>query len=258
MRYTRKRTGDFLILVHGALADERMWFTHMDNLSQSYDVISISLRHFDDSNEGGFGLNTHAADLADFINVLAEEKKVNIAAWSYGADVVLNMLVGNNIPLENIFLYEPGYPGCLSEEELVEWKKDSDKMFEPVFDKFIEGNLEDAVEALIDGSGNKEGYFLRQTEEIRHQQLEKAHTLNMQLNQVESPKISERGISGITLPFIVGFGSKTRDLFRLVSRKTVSLACNASYKVIEGEGHMLPMENPKKFSMILIENLKTS
>ena len=41
MQYTRIGTGDYLILVHGALADEKMWYPHIESLRFEYEVRSF-------------------------------------------------------------------------------------------------------------------------------------------------------------------------------------------------------------------------
>ncbi|MBZ0179465.1 MAG: alpha/beta hydrolase [Melioribacteraceae bacterium] len=97
---------------------------------------------------------------------------------------------------------------------------------------------------------------MNQTEIIGKQQLAKAHTLTSQLNQKESPEITESKISGIALPFVVSFGSMMRDIFRLILKKVATSTKNARLLIIESEGHMLPIENPEKFSKIINDRLQ--
>ena len=251
MKHTKIGTGDYLVLVHGALTDETMWLPHREHLQSDYEVVAITQRHFADAAEGGFGLNTHADDLASFLCDLAGEKPVFVVGWSYGADVVLNMLVRHSIDLAGALLYEPGFPGCLTEEEMDAWLADANAMFGKVFEHFSQGRLGLAVETMIDGSGNKPGYFLNQDPGVRDQQLAKANTLALQLNQQEQPEINRSTVADIRVPLTVGFGAETRAMFRLVSLKTAECAEAAVLVEVVGEGHMLPQENPAKFAEII-------
>ncbi|MDE1462196.1 alpha/beta fold hydrolase [Spartinivicinus poritis] len=260
MKYIKQGSGEYLILVHGALTDATMWLPHINHLKADYEVISVTLRYFngEDEDKGDFGLNTHANDLAELLAKLSTDKPINIVGWSYGADVVLNMLLQHKVEnISGIFLYEPGFPGCLAEQEMEMWLSDANTMFGKVFKHFSEGKLELAVETLIDASGNKQGYFKSQHLAIRELQLSKAYTLAYQLNQQEQPEITCTNVSNIRNPLVIGFGSQTRDIFRLVSTSTATLSEAIEVKKIVGEGHMLPQENPEKFSA-LVKNVISS
>ena len=248
MKLIQQGTGDYLVLVHGALADRFMWLPHIKQLESDFEVISVSLRHFEGQDTGGFGLNTHAEDLTQLLQELPQHKPINLVAWSYGADVVLNALVNTPLPIAKIFLYEPGYPGCLQGETLESWQADANSMFGPVFEHVANGHLERAVEALIDASANKIGYFQSQSNTAKDLQLAKAHTLTHQLNQQENAAITPTTIREINAPIVLGFGLNTRELFRVVTVKTAQLAPNTEIKEIPGANHMLPQENPRMFS----------
>ncbi|MBF4281125.1 alpha/beta hydrolase, partial [Vibrio anguillarum] len=92
MKYFQKGSGEYLVLVHGALTDGSMWLPHTDFLAQYFDVVSVTLSHFDNDHSLSFGLNSHAQELYDLVKKLVSDKPVNVVGWSYGADVVLNMI----------------------------------------------------------------------------------------------------------------------------------------------------------------------
>ncbi|WP_051012855.1 alpha/beta fold hydrolase [Gallaecimonas xiamenensis] len=251
----RKGSGNYLVLVHGALTDGAMWLPHMAYLAAHFEVVSISLRHFERPEEGSFGLNSHADDLGKVISALLEEKPVSVVAWSYGADVVLNMLAKQAMPLAKVFLYEPGYPGCVKEEAMGAWLEDANAIFGAVFEHFGHGHLEQAVEALIDGTGNRPGYFQAQPDDVKALQLSKAFTLAQQLHQQEQPQLDPQRVAQIETPIILGHGSATRDMFKLVTRHTA--ATSERFQLLEaaGQGHMLPQADPEAFSRMVVEAL---
>ena len=251
MKYKREGNGDYLVLVHGALTDSSMWNDHLAYLTADFEVVSLTLRCFDEGDVEGFGLNTHADNLAELVNQLSEDKAVNIVGWSYGADVVLNALVKHDLSVAKVFLYELGYPGCLQEPELGAWQLDANKMFGPVFEHFSSGNLAQAVESLIDGSGNEQGYFHGQSEAVKALQLAKKYTLSYQLNQKEQPLINAETVSKINAPVVFGYGENTRDLFKLVTVRASELLGSSQLKELRGESHMMPQEKPKEFSQYI-------
>lgn len=251
MKYIQKGNGDYLVLVHGALTDGSMWLPHVEYLKSDFEVVSVSLRHFEGPETGGFGLNSHADELAELLHKLLKYKPVNIVGWSYGADVVLNVLAKNDLSIPKVFLYEPGYPGCLQGEPLEDWQADANAMFGKVFEHFSSGNPELAVESLIDGSGNKQGYFKSQSKSVKELQLSKAYTLAYQLNQQEQPAIDPLSISKITVPIVFGYGQETRYIFKLVTRSAAQLSDKAELHELSGESHMLPQENPEEFSRLI-------
>lgn len=50
----------------------------LEALASKFDVIAVTLRHFDEGDIGGFGLNTHADDLIELLNELDERKPMHI------------------------------------------------------------------------------------------------------------------------------------------------------------------------------------
>ncbi|WP_375058258.1 alpha/beta fold hydrolase [Zobellella sp. DQSA1] len=253
MEYIKKGNGDYLVLVHGALTDGSMWIPHIEYLESHFEVISVTLSHFEKPEECGFGLNTHADELAELVRKLLASKSVYIVGWSYGADVVLNMLAKEDVAVSKVFLYEPGYPGCVKENDMGVWAADASAMFGKVFEHFSNDNLELVVELLIDGSGNRLGYFQSQNKDVKNLQLSKAYTLASQLNQQEQPVINAQNISNIKVPISFGYGLESRAIFRLATVSSAESSEISTLVGIEGEAHMFPQESPKKFSNYIKE-----
>ncbi|BBM03045.1 alpha/beta hydrolase [Microbulbifer sp. GL-2] len=234
-----------------------MWEPYIQLLSKEFRVISFTQRYFGVNGRdltGNFGIDTHAEDLISYIRVKTH-KPVHLAAWSYGADVALNAAIKSPTLFKSLFLYEPGYPGHLDSEEMAEYMQDAEAMFGKVFQSVSNGNLEEAVESLIDGSGNKVGYFSSQSQKYRTQQLENAHTLPLQLSQSEQPPLDKTNLSRIQLPTTVAFGRDTRSLFRIVSKSAAAHIPNSKLVDVFSANHMLPLENPEQFSLLIKEHI---
>ncbi|MFA0810225.1 alpha/beta fold hydrolase [Microbulbifer epialgicus] len=257
INHPQRKSGEALILLHGALADERMWEPHIEILTKDFNTISITQRHFGTSGESsaeGFGINTHADDLINFLTKL-DSGPTHLAAWSYGADVALNAAIKSPELIKSLFIYEPGYPGCLNDQEMNEYMQDAEAMFGKVFQAVSEGELKEAAEFLIDRSGNAAGYFSAQSLAHRTQQLENAHTLPLQLSQTEQPTLDKTSLSGIQVPTTIAYGSDTRSLFKIVSRSVSAYIPNSNLIEISSANHMLPLENPEQFSHLIKEHI---
>lgn len=249
-----------VFLVHGALADERMWRDHLELLKDVGDVRAVTLPNFGpeaNAQKGEFGMNTHAESLARIVGDPRLSGPVHLVGWSYGADVALNLLVRHPGKIASVLVYEPGYPGCLTEQEMHDFGKDAGAMFGPIFTLAADGELHGAVEALVDGSGNRLGYFASQPEPVRTQQLENAHTLPGQLHQQETPDLDPAHLSKLATPVTVAWGANSRPLFRIVSGAVARTVPDARAVAVDRATHMLPVEDPRRFADLVRDHLRS-
>lgn len=257
--YVETGDGAPLILVHGALADLRMWAPIMEELAARHRVLAPTQRHFGprgSAHAGGFGVETHARDLIALIRTLGLGPCA-LAGWSYGADVALRALSLEPATFDHALLVEPGFPGLLEGPELEAFSADAKEVFGPVFGLVADGALEAAVETLIDGSGGAPGTFRDQPAEHRRQQMENAHTLPKQLAQSEEPRIDRVTVNRIAARTHVAWGSATRPLFRLVSQAAARHIPGASAHVLEGATHLFPLAQPALFASEVHRALRT-
>ena len=98
-------SGETIVFVHGALSDLRTWDAIREDVAKKYRVVAYTQRYFgtgpwqDDGK--GFGVATHADDLAKFIAAL-DAGPVHVVGWSYGGQVAATAAVqrryGNTAP----------------------------------------------------------------------------------------------------------------------------------------------------------------
>lgn len=250
--------GDLILFVHGALADARMWQPHIECLGGVCQGYAVSQRYFGTQGQehsGEFGINQHAQDLLQWLQALPGDIRVHLVGWSYGADVVLAALTHAPNQVASAFVYDPGYPGCLSKEEMGEFMADAGAMFDPVIPHLEEGRLEQAVAALIDGSGQALGYFQQQPAVLQQQQLDNAHTLVQQMQQAPATDLCAARLSAITVPVTLATGARSRVLFRLVTQ-SVKPHLAAVRWLQPDANHMWPLEQPTAFVAALHEHLQ--
>ena len=65
-------------------------------------------------------------------------------------------------------------------------------------------------------------------------------------------------LSKVNLPLTISYGSHTRDMFRLVCDALKLALKSADLHIVEAEGHLLPLENPEKFSTIVKSHIENA
>lgn len=251
MEFFMQGEGAPVLLLHGALADHRMWEKHSELLADHYTAITCTQRYFgkraapaDDAYP--FGIQTHLQDLRQLIET-ADRGPVHLVAWSYGADVALALALQAPHLVRSLFLYEPGCPVYLNEAQMQIFMTDAEAMFGPIFPVVAQNHLEMAARLLMDASGGHEGYFEKQEEALRVQQLENAHSLALQTTQAEPPAITPEQLSQLRMPVALLCGEQTRPLFRVVFDAASAALHGVQARVLPGVGHMLPLEDPDSF-----------
>ncbi|PHM73668.1 alpha/beta fold hydrolase [Xenorhabdus kozodoii] len=237
-----------LLFLHGALADSYMWSQHLIELEDTVSPMALSLRHFGGSSKvGNFGIETHANDVIAVIRKM-NCSSLHLVAWSYGADVALLAVLKAPELFRSLFLYEPGYPSHLTEDDLALFMADAQAMFGPLFAATGIRKLPEMVEILIEGSGNRKGYFASQPEAVRMVQLAQADTVIKQLDQKERPDINVNALATIKLPVHIAYGEYSRPLFQLVSASAARNIPNCQSEIVTRVTHMFPIEQPAAFS----------
>lgn len=243
--------GPPIVLVHGALADRRLWDRHLPRLAGAgLRAIAITLPHHgpppaaDDPRP--FGLRAHTDALADFIDMMAAGP-VHLVAWSYGAHAALTLAVERPALLRSVFVYEPGMPTWLeSAHDREAFAADAQALFAPVVAAVTAGDLEAALVHLIDGSAGAPGHFARQSAATQHVERDNVHTLPRLLQQTPPPALSAAQLAAITVPTCVAAGELTRPAYGVVSR-AAQAALPAQALTVRGAGHMWPDEAPDAF-----------
>ena len=243
--------GTPVVLVHGALADRRLWDRHLPLLARAgHRAIAVTLPHHGPPvgapDARPFGLRTHTDALAAFIAALGRGP-VHLVAWSYGAHAALTLAVERPALLRSVFVHEPGFPTFVEdEEELRRFGADAQARFAPVAAAVAQGDLDAALVHLIDGSAGRAGAFVAQGEATRRIERENAHTLPLLLQQTPAPPLSAAQLRGIRVPACVAAGALTRPAWGIVSR-AAQAALPAHALTIAGAGHMWPDEDPAAF-----------
>jgi pimeloyl-ACP methyl ester carboxylesterase len=256
LEYFERGAGTPVIFVHGAPSDCRMWEAHCAALAPHYRAVAYTQRHFGRSGREHaqgppFGVWTHANDLAALVAALAAGP-AHIVAWSYGGHVALTAATLEPHRFKSLFIYEPGVPTYVADAaELATIDEDAALMFGPVFAAVEAGDLEAAVQSLLDGSGRAAGYFATQPKARRDVQLDNAHVLPRLLRQEPPPALTCEQLRALEVPIAVAWGEHTRPLFGIVARAAARCLGGERHAQVPGANHMWPEERPGEFTALV-------
>ena len=255
IEYFEQGRGEPIVLVHGAPSDCRLWLPHCAALSARYRAVSYTQRYFGLGEWGGdwppFSVRTHADDLIALLRQLAPEA-AHVVAWSYGAHVALTAAAEEPRLFRSLFVYEPGVPSYVTDaQDLAEIAEDAKRMFEPVLTAVERGDTEAAVRALLDGSGQSNGYFDTQSVGRRRVQLASARVLPLLLSQPPAPPLTCGDLRGLRMPVAVAWGERTRPFFGVVSRAAARCISGQTHTAVPGAAHMWPEERPRELTELV-------
>jgi pimeloyl-ACP methyl ester carboxylesterase len=247
-----------VVFVHGAPSDCRLWRPHVAGLAGAGRAIAYTQRYFGrgewHSAWPPFGIRTHTDDLLAVLREVAAGP-AHVVAWSYGAHVALMAVHEEPGLFRSLFAYEPGVPTYVTDSgELAEFSADAGQMFAPVFAAVQRGDCNAGVRALIDGSGQAEGYFESQSPERQQVQLDSARVLPLLLSQPPPPPLGCDDLRRVRVPVTVAWGELTRPFFGVVSRAAAN--CIGGGQRIAGATHMWPEERPLEMVDVVRQHLQ--
>jgi len=259
--YLEQGSGAAVILVHGAVSDLRTWNPHREALANSqYRAISYTQRYFGTEPWGtswpAFGVQTHSDDLVAFIRGL-NAGPVHLVGWSYSGQTVLNVALKHPELVRSAFVFEPAHTTFITnaadEKALGD---DAGPLFGPVAEAVNTGNNSAAVRHLIDGVGERKGYFDGLPASAKTVMLDSARTMPLLMNQAPPPPITCAQLGQIKPPVALVRGSDVRPFFRVVADAAARCMPRHQYIVVPRQKHMWPGEDVEGFNATLVGFLK--
>ena len=196
LQYADEGRGAPVVFVHGAVSDYRTWDRHRTALAKdNYRAISYTQRYFGTEVWGTdwppLGVPVHSDDLAAFIRGL-NAGPVHLVAWSYGGHTVLNVALKYPELVKSAFVFEPSVSSYVTDPaQRKAIGDDAGATFGAAVQAARAGDDAAAVRHLIDGVGERAGYFESQPLATRNIQLDSARTMPLLLTkQAPPPSIS--------------------------------------------------------------------
>lgn len=259
-----------LVFLHGILGDGRTWAPILKEFPE-FEAYALTQSGFGEMNEGQedisvdtlFDTDRHADELIAFCTALnTQENRPHrpfiIVAWSYACHVALlaaqKMMQTSPKLFKSIICYELIVPSYgMNENDQTRFTRDITKMMSPIIKAYRRNEPLIAVDAFIaacKNSPNQNDYSLSQQsariQSIKHDNI---HTLAKLLHQKEPRNISADDLAEIhrTTPITILCGENSRGIFQLASKAGANAIDQASW-IVENADHLLPEENPLRFS----------
>lgn len=257
--YADQGDGQPVVLVHGNISDHRIWDDHREIIARQYRVITPTQRYFglaDWQDDGrNFSIQSHANDLAAFIRAL-RLGPASIVGWSYGGAVSLAMAAQHPQLVACLFLYEPSLATFITDAATADRAAhDGLEMVRAAKVAAKEGNIDGAVEILMDGVNDHAGDFRRLPERVRSVTRQNSRTLSLLFNAPPPPPISCADLRRLDFPTVVAVGGDSRAFYRIVSKAASQCIPGSRLVEVPNARHLWPVQDPTTFGRLVLDFL---
>jgi pimeloyl-ACP methyl ester carboxylesterase len=246
--------GPDVVLVHGALGDQRQWDPIASALATGFRTHAVSRRHHWPGPMPAAGerytYELHRDDVIALLDRLPDP--VHLVGHSYGAGVVLLAALQAPQRVRSLTLIEPAFGSLLPEAGagLAAEKTTRAAALSQVRALVDAERHVEAAETFIDWAQGGTGGFARLPDGIRQGLHENARTLGPTMAGSQ-PDVSPASLRGLRVPTLVVNGEQTRGYYRLIGEVTASGIPGARLVKIPGCAHMTIVEAPSETVALL-------
>jgi pimeloyl-ACP methyl ester carboxylesterase len=243
-------SGPAVVLLHAGIADRTMWAEHLEPLAQAgYRVVALDL--------SGFGEAAVAAgEQAPWIDVLAtmdaaEIHEAVLVGNSFGGAVALRAAAVAPERVSALALISAPAPGVEPSPELeAAWAAEESAL--------ERGDLDAAVAAVLDTWTLPDAPSqLRERIATMQRRAYELQSDAEEASEAEDPLDDDpEALSRLNIPVLVAVGDQDKQDFRHGADVLAETLPNARLAVIEGAGHLAPLETPESFRELLLEFLR--
>ena len=252
--------GPPLVCVHGSLCDYRIWSPVLGPLSTSHRVITPSLRHFFPEHWSGVGgkftIAQHVADMIAFIEAL-ELGPVHLLGQSRGGHIAFRVAQQRPDLLRKLILAEPGgeLDDSLDPTVVPQSAAPSARAIavREGATKIAAGDVDGGLELFVNAI-NGDGVWQRLPAASKQETRDNAQTLLGQMNEQRQP-FTRAEAESIRAPTLFIGGGLTKGPLLAVLRALAAHVPGARVEMIAGTGHMMFVQDPVRFSAVVLDFL---
>jgi pimeloyl-ACP methyl ester carboxylesterase len=244
-------SGPVLVLLHAGIADRTMWGDHLRPLAQAgYRAVALELPGFGEAPlpDGRYAPWAEVLETMDELEI----ERAALVGNSMGADVALRVAVVAPERVEALVLCSARAPGAEPSAELK-------AAWEAEMAAFEQGDVEGAVAAVVDAwtlpdapvaLRDRVAAMQRRTYELQGEDVE--------VDEAPDPVEQDpAALAQLDVPALVMTGERDKPDFREGAEALARTLPHASHAVIEGAGHLAPLEAPESFRELLLRFLRT-
>jgi pimeloyl-ACP methyl ester carboxylesterase len=246
-----------LLLIHAAIADNRMWDDQFELFAQRYRVIRYDMRGFGKSFvEDGASFSNRQDILALFDHLGA--RSAYVMGGSRGGQIAADFTVEHPAMVDALVLVAAGLSGwdgagyAPTDEEMRLGKRE-EELWEA---KDWEGLADNDVQLWVDGPGQPAGRAPQQVRErVRAMSLNNyaTHTTEGKPRPLQPPTAGRLG--EVHVPTLVIAGALDPSDTDVVANLLVKGIPNARKVVMAGTAHVPNMEKPDEFNRLVLDFL---
>jgi len=238
-------SGAAVILLHAGVADRRMWEDLLPDLAAAgFHALAFDLPGFGEA-EVEPGPQAPWNDVLMAMNELGIERAA-LVGNSFGAAIALRVAVVAPARVDALVLVGTPMPGEPSERLAAAWKAEEEAL--------VRGDVDAAVEAVAE-AWTKPGPVRDLVEEMQRRAFE----LQLEAGEVEdAPDPVEEDPESLTrigVPLLAIAGAEDMPDFVTGADTLARVVPGARHVVVEGAGHLVPLEAPDEFRALLIDFL---
>jgi pimeloyl-ACP methyl ester carboxylesterase len=238
-------SGAAVILLHAGVADRRMWEDLLPDLAAAgVRAVAFDLPGFGDA-------EVEPGPLAPWNDVLMAMNELGIeraalVGNSFGAAIALRVAVVAPARVDALVLVGTPMPGEPSDRLAAAWEAEEEAL--------VRGDIDAAVEAVAE-AWTKPGPVRDLVEEMQRRAFE----LQLEAGEVEdAPDPVEEdpeSLTRIDVPLLAIAGAEDMPDFVTGADTLARVVPGARHVVVEGAGHLVPLEAPDEFRALLIDFL---
>lgn len=252
-----------VLLVHGALADARVWAATRALIPGPRRAIALTQRGYGPEaapeEVAGLSRPQHAADILAVIETLGLGP-VHYVGWSYGGDVGTYAMIARPDLFRSAVLFEPALTALLDEESepdravLLDFKKG----MAPAAAAVAAGRLEDAAALFLGATFAPPGGAAESPALIPRPawMLENARTLPVFMKQAPGRPIAPGELEALDFPIRVQLGARSHARYRLMCERLVARLPQGRLELAADVGHGGPVERPDAIAAAVAEHLR--
>ena len=245
-------SGSPLVLVHGGVADRRMWDPQLPALAEAHRVIRYDARGFGESLPplGPWAQHTDLLGLLDELLIA----RTHLVGASMGAGIAVEAALARPSTIDSLVLAAPG--GSLLGESPVELRP----VWAAEVDALDRGDVAGAVEvnlrAWVDGPDREPGAVDAEMRAfVGRMQREAFELPEWDQEQTPEHELSPPAVARLrelTCPVLVVVGDADQPSIRATAERIAAEAPFARLVVWPGVAHMLTLERPDEFAYLVL------
>lgn len=242
-------SGPAVVLLHAGIADRTMWSEHLEPLARAgYRAVALDL--------SGFGEAAVAAgEQAPWIDVLATMDALALpdavlVGNSFGGAVALRTAVVAPERVSALALISAPAPGMDPSPELeAAWAAEESALDRGDVDAAVTSVLE--TWTLPDAPAELRDRIAKMQRRAYDQQVD-AEDVDEALDPVEE---EPEAVARVAVPVLVAVGDRDKPDFKRGAEVLAERLPDARLEIIEGAGHLAPLETPDAFRELLLRFL---